>query len=669
MTVPSPTPEPNPTPESARVPESAATPEPTPTPGSNRSAGSSPSAEPASSAPRGPSRRPGALTRRSLGTLALGGTAALTPLTGATAANAAPTGTTAPTDRGIDNGREPSKRHRRRADRLMAQMSTEQKIGQLFIAVGYGSAADEPHESNTSTTGVDSIAEIIRTHHVGGLIYFAWSDNLEDIEQVATLSNDAQEAALDSSGIPLLISADEERGAVKRLPPPATPLPGAMAIGATGSASHSGRAAGIVATELRACGLNQSYTPVVDVNVESANPVIGVRSFGADPTQVSELGAAQVTALQKASVSPSAKHFPGHGDTAVDSHVGLPVIDHTRAELDEIDLPPFRAAIAEGIDSIMTAHIVVPALDDSDRPATLSQPILTGLLREELGFEGVIVTDSLAMDGVRTMFDDDRVPVEAILAGADQMLMPPDLTVAIDGVVAAVDSGEITPERLDASVRRILVQKIERGVLDDPGVDVGEVEEIVGSREFRDAAQEIADDAVTLIADDDALPLPSGTTVLVTGVASQELLDTAVEELADHGIDATAHLLEEIDETTSAAAAEAASGKDAALVLTSSIEFETPPEQIDLVSQVAGTGAPVLSASLRNPYDVVHLGEVAASIAAYGNADCDVRAVARLIAGQISPQGSLPVAIPEADGTGEAFPIGHRAEFARDRTD
>lgn len=596
-----------------------------------------------------------ALTRRRLGTLALGGTAALAPLTTLPA-------TAAPVGRG--RGTVKDTRHRRRADLLLKRMSIEQKIGQLFVAVGYGSTADQPHASNTSTTGVDTIAEIIATHHVGGLIYFAWSENLEDIEQVATLSNDAQDAALESGGIPLLISADEERGVVKRLPPPATGLPGAMGIGAAGSASHARQAADIVATELRACGLNQSYTPVVDVNVEAANPVIGVRSFGADPELVSELGVAQVRALQVASVSSSVKHFPGHGDTAVDSHVGLPVIDHTRAELDEIDLPPFRAAVEAGADSVMTAHIVVPALDDSGRPATLSEPILTGLLREEMGFEGVIVTDSLAMDGVRTMFEDDRVPVEAILAGADQMLMPPDLTVAIDGVAAAVEAGEITEERLDASVRRILVQKLRRGVFEQPPADLDRVNEIVGSRRSRNTAQAIADDAVTLIAAGAALPLQRGSTVLVTGVAGQELLDLIVEEFAEHGIEASAHLTAEIDEASSADAAEAAVGVDAALVLTSSIEFETPPEQVDLIAQVGASGTPVLHAALRNPYDAVHVGEVAASIAAYGNAECDVRAVARLIAGEITPRGTLPVAIPEADGSGEAFPLGHRADFA-----
>src|SRR5699024_4639500 len=171
-------------------------------------------------------------------------------------------------------------------------------------------------------------------------------------------------------------------------------------------------------------------------------------------------------------------------------------------------------------------------------------------------------------------------------------------------------------------------------------------------------------DAVTLIADDGTLPLPAGSTLLVTGVAAQELLDAAVEELAEHGIEATGHLLEEIDEAASEAAAEAAAGMDAALVLTSSAEFETPPEQVDLVAQVAARGTPVLSASLRNPYDVVHLGPVAASIAAYGNAGCGVRAVARRGAGEIAPHGTLPVAIPEADGSGEAYPIGHRADLS-----
>jgi len=542
-----------------------------------------------------------------------------------------------------------------RIEEILAGMSLEQKIGQLFVAVGYGSRADQVHASNTSTTGVGTIAEIVRTHHVGGLIYFVWSENLESIEQIATLSNDVQDAALESGGIPLVISADEERGVVRRLPAPATPLPGQMALGATGSRAHARRAGEIVGAEMRAAGLHQAFSPVVDVNVEAQNPVIGVRSLGADPAAVARLAAAQIKGLQGADCSAAAKHFPGHGDTAVDSHLGLPVIDHTREELHALDLPPFVAAIQEGIDSIMTAHIVVPALDDSGVPATLSHPILTGLLREEMGYEGVIVTDSLAMEGVRTLFGDDRVPVEAILAGADQMLMPPDLVVAIGGVRDAVASGEITEERLERSVRRILAQKLRRGLFDEVHVDPAWAAGAIGTSRALAAAERIAEDSLTLIAEQEgALPLAEGATVLVTGVGTAAKHDVVVDALTSLGHAATA-----LVDAGPEQAAEAAAAVDAVLVLTSSSGFSTPAAQVSLVEELAATGTPVLHASLRNPYDVVHVGEVAASLAAYGDADASLRALAGALAGTVTPRGRLPVAIPTADGTGEAYPLGH----------
>jgi len=547
-------------------------------------------------------------------------------------------------------------RHETRIDELLAGMSLEQKIGQLFVAVGYGATAHEPHASNTSTTGVDTIAEIVRTHHVGGLIYFVWSDNLQDIEQIATLSNDVQDAALDSGGIPLIISADEERGVVYRLPAPATPLPGQMALGATGSRAHARKAGDIVGSEMRAAGLHQAFSPVVDVNVEAQNPVIGVRSLGADPAAVARLAAAQIKGIQGANCSAAAKHFPGHGDTATDSHLGLPVIDHTRQELDELDLPPFVAAIEEGIDSIMTAHIVVPVLDDSGVPATLSRPILTGLLREELGYEGVIVTDSLAMEGVRTLFGDDRVPVEAILAGADQMLMPPDLVVAIGGVRDAVAAGEITEERVDQSVRRILAQKLRRGLFDEVHVDPATAIDSIGARRSVSAAQSMAEDSITLITDDGStLPLAEGTTVLVTGAGTAAKLEVAAEALREHGLAAT--VLAGASPEEAAAATE--DGIEVALVFTSSSGFTTPAAQVAMVAALAATGTPVVHASLRNPYDVVHVGEVAASLAAYGNADASLRAIAGVLAGTVRTRGKLPVPIPTADGTGEAYPLGH----------
>ena len=274
--------------------------------------------------PMNPMSSQNPLTRRGFTAAALAGTGAALALPAAAQA-----------DPGRGTGRGKGKgRHEHRITELLESMSIEQKIGQLFVAVGYGSRADQPHPSNTSTTGVDTIAEIVRTHHVGGLIYFVWSENLEDIEQIATLSNDAQDAALDGGGIPLLISADEERGVVYRLPAPATPLPGQMALGATGSRSHARKAGDIIGTEVRAAGLHQAFAPVADVNVEARNPVIGVRSLGADPEAVARLAAAQIKGLQGANCSAAAKHFPGHGDTAVDSHLGLPVIDHTREEVE-----------------------------------------------------------------------------------------------------------------------------------------------------------------------------------------------------------------------------------------------------------------------------------------------------------------------------------------------
>lgn len=609
------------------------------------------------------SSRPAPRTLSRRGALAAGGAASLLPFAAMSAASADPAAPAEKGGKGKGKGKGKGGKNSVDIEALIEGMTIDQKIGQMFVAVGYGSTTTQVHRSNTTSTGVDTIEDIIRTHHVGGLIYFVWSDNLKSIEQVATLSNDAQTVALDADGIPLVISTDEERGVVYRLPAPATPLPGAMAMGAAGSASHARKAGEIIGEELRASGITQGFAPVADVNVEAQNPVIGVRSFGADPEAVSRLATAQLKGMHKANCASSVKHFPGHGDTATDSHLGLPVIDHTREELYELDLPPFIAAIEDGIDSVMTAHIMVPVLDDSGVPATLSKPILTGLLREELGFEGVIVTDSLAMEGVRTLFSDDRVPVEAILAGCDQMLMPPNLAVAIGGVRDAVASGEITEERLDESVRRILALKVNRGVFDEAHVDVAEAVATVGTEKAAKTAQKIADDAVTLIADDGTLPLRSGTKLLVTGVATQAVLDTTVGELQANGIDASGVLLGTINAAAQEKAVAAAAGVDAVLVLTSSAGFVTPKAQVDLVKALVATGKPVVNASLRNPYDVVHVGPVNSSIAAYGNSACNLKAIGRLVAGGIKPKGELPVPIPEADGTGEVYPLGHKARF------
>ena len=215
-------------------------------------------------------------------------------------------------------------------------------------------------------------------------------------------------------------------------------------------------------------GINWNFAPVADVNVNPANPVIGVRSFSENPGLAASLTAAQTRGYTSAGIAGAAKHFPGHGDTATDSHTGLPVIDHTREEWEQMDRPPFQAAIDAGVPAIMTAHISVPALDPSGDPATLSKPIMTGILRNEMGYDGVVITDALDMAGASATYGNDRVPVLALKAGVDMLLMPPEFDVAYNAVLDAVESGELTEERIDTSVRRILTLKHDLGIVDDP---------------------------------------------------------------------------------------------------------------------------------------------------------------------------------------------------------
>ncbi|HET9382844.1 MAG TPA: glycoside hydrolase family 3 protein, partial [Streptomyces sp.] len=400
---------------------------------------------------------------------------------------------------------------------LVSRMTLEEKVGQLFVMRVYGHSATDPDQAdidaNLSEIGVRTAAELLAKYRVGGIIYFAWAHNTRDPHQIAALSNGIQKASLGlPRGLPVLISTDQEHGAVARVGKPATLLPGAMAMGAGGSVPDARTFGRIAGRELHAMGIRQDYAPVADVNVNPANPVIGVRSFGSDPEAVARLVAAQVTGFQRSGVSATAKHFPGHGDTATDSHYGFPVITHTREQWDTLDAAPFRAAIEAGIDSIMTAHIMVPALDDSGDPATLSRPILTGILREELGYDGVVVTDSLGMQGVRTKYGDDRVPVLALKAGVDQLLNPPNLDIAWNAVLDAVRTGELTEERLDESILRVLRLKAKLGLFGDAYVSRAGVDRAVGIRPHLVAADRMAERTTTLLVNEGGLlPLaPAG---------------------------------------------------------------------------------------------------------------------------------------------------------------
>ncbi|PNE42408.1 glycoside hydrolase family 3 protein [Streptomyces noursei] len=604
-------------------------------------------------------------SRRTVLTTAAAAAAAATLGTGA--AHAAPSPTPPPSRATLD-----------RLRRLISRMTPEEKAGQLFVMRVYGHSATDPDpadaEANRKELGVSNAAELIAAYRVGGIIYFGWAHNTRDPYQVAELSNGIQEAAADLRvPVPVLISTDQEHGIVARIGAPATLLPGAMALGAGGSVEDARTAGRISGQELLAMGVRQDYAPDADVNVNPANPVIGVRSFGADPQAVARMVTAQVHGYQGAGVAACAKHFPGHGDTDTDSHVGLPYIHHSAQEWERLDAPPFKAAIAAGIDSVMTAHIVVPALDPSGDPATLSRPIVTGILRERLGYDGVVVTDSLGMEGVRVKYGDHRVPVLALKAGVDQLLNPPDLSVAHGAVVRALRDGELSEREIDAKLLRILLLKERRGLFADPYTSRQQVDRVVGVRAHRAAADRIADRTTTLLRNDDGLlPLsrrrtgrllvvgvdpdaPSGTGGPPTGVLAEELTRLGFEATAlSTGMAPSRAVI--------ARARQALAGRDAVVVATYNVTASSA--QRTLVAELLATGKPVVQLAVRNPYDIALLDEVPAALASYSWTDVELRAAARVIAGRRAPVGRLPVPIMRADAPQTAlYQIGHGLRY------
>ena len=554
----------------------------------------------------------------------------------------------------------------------MARMSLPEKVGQLFVTNAYGESADDSDPANVAANmklhGVRTPGQLVAKYHLGGVIYFAWSDNVNNPRQIAGLSNGLQRVATaQRMPIPLMVSTDQEYGVVFRVGPPATQFAGNMALGAGRSTADAYSAGRVGGQELRALGVNQNYAPVADVNVNAANPVIGVRSFGEDPTMVSSMVAAAVDGYQRdGGVSATAKHFPGHGDTNVDSHTGIPVINHSREELERIDLPPFRAAIAQGIDSIMTAHIIVPALDPSQDPATLSKPIMTGLLRDKLGYDGVVITDSLAMAGVRAKYGDDRVPVLALKAGVDQLLMPPSIDQAYNAVLAAVRSGELTEKRIDESVYRILRMKHQRGVFAAPFVDEDAIDAVVGTPAHQLEAQRISDGTTTLLKDDaNVLPIRAAETktALVTGWGVTSTA-TVAAALAARGVATETFQtgLAPSAATITAAKAKAAQ-HDLVVVLTNKAWAEdaknaTGSGQQQLVKQLLDTGKRVVVVAVRDPYDINRFPLAPTYIASYSYASVSLESAVKVMFGEIAPAGRLPVTIPTADGGGVLHPYG-----------
>lgn len=540
-------------------------------------------------------------------------------------------------------------------------MTLEEKIGQLFMVHVYGKTAEDANyelKNIEMKRGGKNFKEVIEKYHIGGVIYFNWTDNIGtplDSAQVNKLSNDIQKIAMSQRmEIPLLISTDQEGGIVARVTEPATVFPGNMAVGATRSLEYSKKVGQIMGKELKALGINMNLAPTLDVNINSENPVIGVRSFSENPDIVSEFGVAQIKGYQNQNVVASAKHFPGHGDTNVDSHYGLPIINHDLKTLEEVDLKPFKAAIDAGIDSIMTAHIVVPALDNSGLPATLSKPILTDLLRNKLNYDGIIITDSLGMSGAN-VFPPERIPVEAVKAGVDILLNPPDVEVAYNGLLNAVKSGEISEKRIDESVFRIMMVKMKRGIFENPYAEEASIKEI-GSRESLEVAEEITNKSITLIKNENGvLPLKKDNKVLVVGPSSANpvLLSSLLKE---KGIDSSEYSTGTTPTTAQINGAVAkAQGYETVVVTT--YNANTNSGQKALVNALVGAGKKVVIMSMRNPYDIGTFPNASAGLAAYGNRPISTRAAARALTGEINPSGKLPVTIPGAFefGTGLSY--------------
>ncbi len=403
-------------------------------------------------------------------------------------------------------------------ERTMKAMTLDEKIGQLIF-----SSINAAYTS-TDSDEYERLRHLVRDIKVGGFHVFGTAEALPQVMLnpvwgggSASRKGDPYAAAVllnrlqSESAIPLLTSGDFEGGAAYILNG-ATRLPRAMAIAATGDEQLAFKAGVVGGTEARAVGVNIDFYPVVDVNNNPRNPIINLRSFGEDPALVSKMAVAYIKGIQSTGALASAKHFPGHGDTSVDTHLGLAVINHPRERLDKVELVPFKAAIAAGVDTVMSTHIILPALDPTPGiPATLSRPILTGLLRNELKFGGLIFTDSMTMDAISKMFPPDKAAAMAVKAGVDFVLHSPDDDAAFRGIKAAVEAGEISEAQINASVERILRAKARLGLNVSRTTDVAAIATTFGTRANAAVAQEINDRGLTLIKDErNQVPLAAG---------------------------------------------------------------------------------------------------------------------------------------------------------------
>ena len=538
------------------------------------------------------------------------------------------------------------------------------KAAQLIMPSIYGEL------KNTRSADYRRYTHYVHDLRVGGIIVLGHSVhgriiNAEPVA-MAALINRLQKMAR----TPLLVGADFERGASMRVDS-TTAWPQNMAFGAAGDLDAARMEGAETARESRALGVTWVFAPVADVNNNPQNPIINTRSYGEDPQAVARLVVAYINGAhsdRKHPVLVTAKHFPGHGDTSEDSHLGLPRLDVARARLDAVELVPFRAAIGAGVDAVMSAHIAVPALDASDVPSTVSAPVLSGLLRGELGFRGIVVTDALDMLGVAQLYEPGEAAVRAIEAGADVLLVPGDCQRAINGIVAAIKSGRITRKRVDESVARVLEAKIRLGLTRRRTVNLEHISDVLASPEAEETAQRVADGALTLVRNKDSLfPLRDPSTACVAILTESRDSQHGRTLTAELKKRAPAMAVITLDPSVPFAElsriAESMSGCSANVLVPwvtvgaykGSVALREPYPAF--VTTLASGKAPVAIIAFGSPYVIGGLTNIAAYMATFSTTTTSEESVARVLFGEIPVTGHLPVSIPGVARVGEGIRI------------
>lgn len=522
------------------------------------------------------------------------------------------------------------------------------KVGQLMVFGFQGKQA------------TPEIKQLIRDHHLGAIILFG--RNIGTPQEVLELTTELQrEAKAAGHAHPLLICTDQENGAVRRLGEGATIFPGAMLLGATHSSDNAYKIGVGTGKELKAIGINWNLSPVLDVNNNAQNPVIGVRSFGESAERVSEFGSRIMKGMQGAGMITTLKHFPGHGDTHVDSHHDLPIISHEMERLDEIELKPFRACIENGADTVMSAHVYFPAIENkAGVPATLSKKVMTGLLRERLNFDGVVITDCMEMKAIANRFGTDRGAVEALKAGVDLILVShtyKSQMKTIDTVMKAIESGEIDEETLAAASKRI--SKLKETYLKWEDIQLeGEVvvPTVVGCEQHSKEAEDVFRQGITIVRNDDKLlPLSNSDDHRVLVVYPENSYAVLVEDKrystftlgeSIQNIHPGADIAELSNPPTEEEIhAIALKAKEFDTIIVATLTVTPGDSQITLVEKLHEMSKRVVVVATRSPYDFAYLPHVPAYICTYEFTTPALSMATRAIYGKETVRGKLPITI------------------------